>query len=148
MECLRIGLQSTRNWQHRHKIPVWNERTREKPCDEARDYWENREGRWVRVHGIARRTLSDPRHDEQPFCQGLTERRRTTVKFLVQQSQMLIDATWPLAGEMRSLMKGTTEFWTNDMPPDDTKIHHSNILPLFRNHLTRNAATSESCCRD
>ena len=38
------------------------------PCDEARDYWENREGRWVRVHSIARRTLFDPMHDEQPFC--------------------------------------------------------------------------------
>ena len=37
------------------------------PCDEARDNWENREGRWVRVHGIARRTLFDPMHDEQPF---------------------------------------------------------------------------------
>ena len=45
------------------------------PCDEARDYWENRRGRWVRVHGIARRTLFDPMHDEQPFCQDLTERR-------------------------------------------------------------------------
>ena len=48
------------------------------PCDEARDYWENRKGRWVRAHGIGRRTLFDPMHDEQPFCQGLTERRRTT----------------------------------------------------------------------
>ena len=38
------------------------------PCDEARDYWENREGRWERVHGIARRTLFDPMHDEQPFA--------------------------------------------------------------------------------
>ena len=36
-------------------------------CDEARDYWENREGRCVRVHNIARRTLFDPMHDEQPF---------------------------------------------------------------------------------
>ena len=35
-------------------------------CDEARDNWENRKGRWVRVHGIARRTLFDPMHDEQP----------------------------------------------------------------------------------
>ena len=35
-----------------------------KPCDEARDCWENRKGRWVRVHGIARRTLFDPLHDE------------------------------------------------------------------------------------
>ena len=25
------------------------------PCDEERDYWENRKGRWVGVHGIARR---------------------------------------------------------------------------------------------
>ena len=56
--------------------------TREKPYDEARDYWENRKGRWVRVHGIARQTLFDPMHDEQPFCQGLTERRRTTARFL------------------------------------------------------------------
>ena len=29
-----------------------------KPCDEVRDYWENREGRWVRVHSVARRTLA------------------------------------------------------------------------------------------
>ena len=87
---------------------------------EARDYWENRKGRWVRVHGIARRTLFDPLHDEQPFCQDLTERRRTTVRFLGQQSEVTIDDTWPRVGEMRSLWKGTTEFWTNDMPQDDT----------------------------
>ena len=74
-------------------------------CDEARDYWENRKGRWVRAHGIARRTLFDPMHDEQPFCQGLTERRRTTVRFLRQQSEVTIDDTWPQAGEMRSLWK-------------------------------------------
>ena len=43
-------------------------------CDEARDCWENREGRWVRVHGIARRTLFDPMHDEEPFCHDLTGR--------------------------------------------------------------------------
>ena len=48
---------------------------RKNPCDEARDYWENREGRWVRVHSIARRTLFDPMYDEQPFCHNLTERR-------------------------------------------------------------------------
>ena len=116
----------------------------------------------VRVHGIARRTLFDPMHDEQPFCQDLTERRRTTVRFLGQQSEMTIDDTWPQAGEMRSLWKGTTEFWTNDMPQDDTwkpNRHHSNILPLFRNQLTRNAvamfplppnpvASTEHGCRD
>ena len=113
------------------------------PCDEARDHWENREGRWVRVHGIARRTLFDPMHDEQPFCQNLTERRRTTVRFLGQQSEMTSDDAWPQAGEMRSLWEGTTEFWTNDMPPDDTweaNRHHSHILPLFRSHLTRDTA--------
>ena len=54
------------------------------------------------------------------FCNNLTERRRTTVKFLGQQSEMLIVDTWPQAGEMRSLWKGTTEFWTSDMPQDDT----------------------------
>ena len=37
------------------------------PCDEARDYLENRKGRWVRVHCIARRTLVDPMQDAQPF---------------------------------------------------------------------------------
>ena len=55
---------------------------------------------------------------------------------------MTIDDTWQQAGEMRSLWKGTTEFWTNDMPQDNTwkpNRHHSNILPLFRNHLTRDA---------
>ena len=73
------------------------------PCDEARDNWENREGIWVKVHNIARRTLFDPMHDEQPSCSNLTERRRTTVKFLGQQCEMLVDDTWPQAGEMRSL---------------------------------------------
>ena len=56
-------------------------------CDEARDYWENTEGRCVRVHNIARRTLFDPMRDERPFCHNLTERRRTTVRFLGQQSE-------------------------------------------------------------
>ena len=61
------------------------------PCDEARDCWKNRKGRWVRVHGIARRTLFGPTHDEQPFCQYLTARRKTTVRFLGQQREMTID---------------------------------------------------------
>ena len=75
---------------------------------------------------------------------------------------MTIDHTWPQAGEMRRLWRGTTEFWTNDKPQDDTwKPYrpHSNILPLFRNHLTRNAvamfpqppnpvASTEHGCRD
>ena len=52
------------------------------PCDEVRDYWENREGRWVRVHSIATRTLFDPMHDEQPFCRNLTERRRDNSQIL------------------------------------------------------------------
>ena len=55
----------------------------------------------------------------------------------------MIDDTWPRAGEMRSLWKGTTEFWTNNMPQDDTSEpnwHHSHILPLFRSHLTRDTA--------
>ena len=102
-------------------------------CDEARDYWENREERWVRVHSIARRTLFDPMHDEQPFCPSLTERRRTTVRFLEQQSEMMIDDTWPQAGEMRSLWKATTEFWTNDMPQDDTweaNRHHRSFAVI------------------
>ena len=72
-------------------------------------------------------------YDEQPFCQGLTERRRTTVRFLGQQSEVTIDDTWPQAGEMRSLWKGITEFWTDDMPEDAT------WNPLFRNHMTQNA---------
>ena len=52
----------------------------------------------------------------------------------------MIDDTWPQASEMQSLWKGTTEFWINDMPQDDTwerNRHHSHILPLFRSHLTR-----------
>ena len=55
----------------------------------------------------------------------------------------MIDDTWPQAGEMQSLWKGTTEFWINDMPQDDTwerNRHHSHILPLFRSHLTRDTA--------
>ena len=59
-------------------------------------------------------------HDEPPFCQDLTERRRTTVHFLGQQSEMTIDDAWAQPGEMRSLWKGTTEVWTRDMPQDDT----------------------------
>ena len=81
-------------------------------------------------------------HDEQPFCQSLTERRRTTVRFLGQQSEVTIDDTCPQAGEMRNLWKGITEFWTDDMPQDATwrpNRHHSNINPLFRNHVTQNA---------
>ena len=96
----------------------------------------------MRVHGIARRTLFDPANDEQPFCQGLTERRRTIVRFLGQQSEVTIDDTWPQAGEVRSLWKGITEFWTDDMPrtpPGEPKIHQSNIIPFFRNHVTQNA---------
>ena len=86
----------------------------------------------------------DPMHDEQPFCQDLTERRRTTVKFLGHQSEMTVDDTWPQTGEMRSLWKGTTEFSTRDMPQNDTwnwkpDRHHSHTIPLFRNHVTRTA---------
>ena len=116
----------------------------------------------MRVHGIARRTLFDPMHDGQPFCQDRAERRRTTVRFLGQQSDMTIDDTWPQAAEMRSLWKGTTEFGTNDMPQDDTwkpNRHHSSMLPLLRSHLTRIAvamfspppnpvAPTEHGCRD
>ena len=106
------------------------------PCDETRDYWGNRKGRWVRVRGIARRTLFDL------FMMNSHKRRRTTVKFLGPQVEMTIDDTWPHTGEMRRLWKGTTELWTRGGPQDDTwktNGHHSNILPLFRNHLTRNA---------
>ena len=74
----------------------------------------------------------------------------------------MIDDTWTQAGEMRSLWKGTTEFWTNDMPQDDTwepSRHHSHIFPLFRSHLTRDTsatfpllqnpvASTEHECRD
>ena len=78
------------------------------------------------------------------------------------QSEMTIDDTWPRTGEMRSLWMRTTEFWTSDMPQDDTwqpNRHHSNISPLVRNHLTRKAvdmfllpldlvASTEQECRD
>ena len=102
-------------------------------CDEARGYWEKRSGRFVEVHGFARRTLFDPVHDDQPFCQNLTERRRTIVRFSGQQSEVKIDDTWPQMGEMRSLWKGTTEFWTQDMPLDDTW----EPMDITRNHLNR-----------
>ena len=62
--------------------PFMERMYRRKTRDETRDNWENREGRWVRVHGIARRTIFDPMHDEEPFCQNLTGRRRATVRFL------------------------------------------------------------------
>ena len=50
--------------------------------------------------------------------------------------------SWDNRARWRSLWKGTAEFLTRDMPQHDTwrpNRHHSNILPLFRNHLTRNA---------
>ena len=97
-------------------------------------------GKTEKEDGIARRT---PNARRTAFCHYLTERRRTTVRFLGQQSEMMIDDTWPHAGEMRSLWKGMTEFWTNDMPQNDTweaNRHHSHILPLFRSHLTRETA--------
>ena len=81
-------------------------------------------------------------HDEQPFCQGLTERRRTTVRFLGQQNEVTIDDTWPQAGETRKLWQGITEFWTYHISQDTTwrpNRHHSSIIPLFRNHVTQNA---------
>ena len=62
-------------------------------CDEARDYWEKQrrtmgESTWYRqtdnIRPNARRTA---------FCQDFTERRRTTVRFLGQQSEMTIDDT-------------------------------------------------------
>ena len=90
------------------------------PCAEARSFWEKRKARWVRVHGIARRTLLDP----------------------MQQREMTIHDTWPQTGEMRSLWKGTPDFWTRDMPQDDIwerSRHRSNMILLFRNHLTRKA---------
>ena len=73
---------------------------------------------------------------------------------------MTIGDTWPQTGEMRSLWKGTKEFWTSDMLQGDTwqpNRHH--IFTLFRNHLTRNAvamfpplvnpvAPTEHECRD
>ena len=76
---------------------------------------------------------------EQPFCQDLTERRRTSVRFLGQQSEMTIDDTWPQTGEMRSLWKGTTEFGTRDMPQDTTwrpTRHHSHTIPPFLTAVT------------
>ena len=60
------------------------------------------------------------------------------------------------------LWKGTTEFWTNDLPQGDAweaNRHHSHILPLFRSQLTRGTAamfllfqkpvtSNEHGCRD
>ena len=76
----------------------------------------------MRVHGIA---------------------RRTAVRFLGQQSEVTVDDTWPQAGEARNLWKGITEFWTDDMLQDATwrpNRHHSNFIPLFRNHVTQDTA--------
>ena len=73
---------------------------------------------------------------------SLTERRRTSVRFLGLQNEVTIDDTWPQAGVMRNLWQGITEFWTDDMPQDTTwrpNRHHSSIIPLFRNHVTQNA---------
>ena len=64
---------------------------KQNPCDEARDCWENRSGRWVKAHGIARRTLFDPMHDDRPLCQDLTERSGTTVRFVGRQTEVKID---------------------------------------------------------
>ena len=77
------------------------------------------------------------------FFRTSLKRRRTTGRFLGQQSEVTIDDAWPQAGEMRSLWKGITElFGTDDMLQDATwrpNRHHSNIIPLFRNHVTQNA---------
>ena len=108
---------------------------RKPPPDEVRDFWENRAGRWVTVHGIARRTLFDPTHDEQPFCHNLTDRRRTSVKFLGQQSERMIDDTCPQTGGMRSLWKARQSLTTWE-----PNRRHGHILPLFRSHLTRDTA--------
>ena len=109
------------------------------PCDEARDCWENKEGRWVRVHSVARRTLFDPMHDEQPFCHNLTERRRTTVRFLGQQSEMMIDDTWPQAGEMRSVcvksIPPATENWLRKLYKYSKKSYKSTEDKHETNHI-------------
>ena len=97
------------------------------------------EGIWVRMHSIDRRTLYESMHDEQLSCLNLTERRRTTVRFLGQQSEMMIDDTCPQAGQMRSLWKGTTKFRTNEMPQDDTweaNRHHSTTGSWRRDVVT------------
>ena len=88
-------------------------------CDEARDYWENREGRWVSVHSIARRTLFDPLHDEQPFCHNLTERRRTTVRFLGQQNELLLVIPGHKQVRCEACGRARQSFGhPNDMPQD------------------------------
>ena len=105
------------------------------------------------------RTLFDPMDDEQPFCQDPTERRRTTVRFLGQQSEMKIDDTWPQVGEMRSLWKRTIEFWTNDMPQDDTWKPNRHPYSTLSQSFDSNAvatfpqapnpvASTEHGCRD
>ena len=72
------------------------------------------------------------------------------------------DAAFPEGRRLRQGGEGTTEFWTNDMPQDDTwepNRHHSHMLPLFRSHLTRDTAamfplfknpvaSTEHGCRD
>ena len=48
---------------------------------------------------------------------------------------------------MRSLWKRTTEFWTQDMPKDDTwdpNRHHREIRQLFRNHFNQTASAMHS----
>ena len=103
------------------------------------------------MHSIDRRTLHEPMHDEQLSCLNLTDRRRTAVRFLGQQSEMMIDDTCPQAGEMRSFWEGTTKCWTNEMRQDDTwegNRHHSHIFPLFRSHLTRDTAAMFPFCRN
>ena len=83
-------------------------------------------------------------HDEQPFCQDLTERRRTTVRFLGQQSEVTIDDTWPRVGAMRSLSEGTTEFWTTPGDPTDITRNAVAMFPPPPNPIV----STEHGCRD
>ena len=107
----------------------------------------------MRVRGIARRTLFDPVHDEQPSCQNLTERRRTTVRFLGQQSEMTTDDTWPHVGEMRSLWKGTTEFGQTIChrmtlgKPTDTTVQYSRFLRCLRISTTGSQRRDVAACK-
>ena len=109
------------------------------PCDEARDYWENRKGRRVRLHGIARRTLFGPMHDEHPFCQDLTERRRTTIRFLGQQSEMTM-------GHNRVLDKRHAT--GRHLETQQTSQQHTSALSqsFDSKRSCHVGSTSESCC--
>ena len=101
-------------------------------------------GKPYRVEGRLNTHLSRENIGQKIKLQAMTFRigNDETLAKTSLNAERRLSNSWDNRARWRSLWKGTAEFWTRDMPQDDTwrpNRHHSNILPLFRNHLTRNA---------